>query len=292
MEDALVPSKTRVFSTKEDDIIRTHHGDTTIVAGNVSLQSPGDVLKVLQSEPDNEQLTRALQWLNSEPAGQTLFNIKIPGPQASEIINVLINDIVPAYWPTLAQSQTHIQVRQKKLLIRSLGSIAGLAAILANLRSIVALLQAKAESKKVIGDQNGVQLVWNLINLLECIVGKDKFVLDIWNDITSYIKKESSKSLLWREFISLISSGKLLSTVAEASRVLDEKSSTVGEATWIGDGTQYAAWVGRNIGTLILQVEDDREKENAVQLLLHKSLTLGFTGDINDHRPVVKDPAD
>lgn len=246
---------------------------------NWSPDSPETALKVLSSNPDLKQLTRVLHWLDPKLAQDGHFNIKVPGPKAAQIINVLVNNIVPDYWTTLSGHQDSVHLKPKRLLLRCLSSVAGIGAITTRLRSLVTSSRDGGGSKNVGGGHES-EAMRDLLDLLESILGKDTFITSIWNDISLLVLKSSAKFLLWRELISMLATGRLLSAAAEANEILNSGSSIIQKERWIGNGNEYSSWLGRNVGAMTIhfkEADDEAWKETA--RLLGKGLTLGYIGE-------------
>ena len=257
--------------TKRDQVEKT----------KVSLNSPEDALHTLKSEPDHQELDRVLRWLKFTVSHHEGFNIKVPGPKASEIIYVLISNIIPIYWVTKHDSTISDQSRRKSLLVCCLSSVAGLGAIVSRLRLLLSQLKDPRSQSDVPGIRK-TQPVEILIDVLEAILGNNGFVLSIWNDISTWILQPSQKSLQWKEFISLVASGKLLSITSEATAILNNLDLIVGAGSWVGDGHQYAAWLGSNVQHMLgASPASDLEGPKMLSQLLKKALTLGYIGQLS-----------
>ena len=79
----------------------------------------------------------------------------------------------------------------------------------------------------------------------------------------------------WKEFVSLVGSGRILAVAAQADEAIRSKSADVGTRSWIADGRKYARWLGRGIATLAVERRDDVKGTTD---LLKKALSLGYTG--------------
>ena len=261
------------LATKRDQLEKT----------KVSLNGPEDALDTLRAKPDHRELNRVLRWLKSTVDHREGFNIKVPSPKASEIIYVLINDIIPIYWVPKNGSTTSDQSREENLLLYCLSSVASLGAIISCLRLLLSQLK-DPRGQSVVSGARKTQPVELLLDLLEAILENNGFVTAIWNDINACILQPSHKCLQWKEFISLVASGKVLSTASEATATLNNLESIVSTGSWVGDGHQYAAWLGSNVqhmlGTLMA---GDLEGLKTLSQLLRKALTLGYIGQLHNH---------
>ena len=245
-----------------------------------AIKGPEDVLEALKSKPDNETLSRALRWLNRTVTHSVDFNVKKPGPKAAEIIFTLVNDIVPDYWETLSTESG----KDKSILVQCLRSVAGIGAITSRLRFLLTLLKESQKPAQVtfVSKTQPIQI---LLNVLEEVLASEEVITIIWRDIEDYNLPSSQKLLQWKEFISLVASGKMLSIASEANLAMGDLSSSIKGILWMGDGSQYASWLGRCIQHTLKTLKDgDVEGSRALSQLLSKGITLGYTGSrSNDH---------
>lgn len=288
MEEALLtPSKTTLFKptpSKAKHALNqcpapAGRSDKTEADHYESVKSPGDVLKVLQSQPDAESLTRCLEWLTSDTTSFNTFDIRFPSAQAAQIVFVLVNEIVPNYWHIWTGSDSQTYKRQRRLLLQCLTSVAGIGAIVARLRSLSSSSRDAPATARLSGKPSSVtQIVDGLVGFLEALVQKDNSVDRIW---TAICIGPDSHTPFWKESVSQLATGRLLSAVAEAQDVVRRDVSTEIQRSWIGDGKLYSAWLGRNIYYMIVQENPNSTlKRKAVPRLLSKALTLGYTGCI------------
>ena len=246
----------------------------------VSLNNPEDALDILRSKPDHHELNRVLGWLKSTVHHREGFNIRVPGPKASEIIHTLISDTIPIYWLIKNVGTISDQSRANNLLVYCLSSVAGLGAIVSRLRLLLSRLKDPQGQADVLGTRKN-QHVDFLLDVLETVLGNNGFVTSTWNDINACVLQPSHKSLQWKEFVSLIGSGKVLSTVGEATATLNNLESSVSAGSWVGDGQQYAAWLGSNVQHMLgVLMASDLEGLRMLSQLLRKALTLGYIGQL------------
>lgn len=100
---------------------------------------------------------------------------------------------------------------------------------------------------------------------------------DLWkNAIANNMNCSPS---LWKELISLVTSGRILSAAAQAEQLLHD-SNAERDKHWFSDGQQYAAWLGRGIAQLTenLDVAHSASAFKELSSLLSKSFSLGYTG--------------
>ena len=275
MPDLLIPLQTRSRSEMDhadDHLVRVE----TQQAKNLvfAVKSPEDALEALKSKPDHATLASTLRWLKLTGPKLDDFNIKKPSPKAAQIIFALINDIVPDYWQVLSSENS----QEKTLLVQCLSSIAGIGAMTSRLRLLLTSLKDCQQPVQFTAVSKS-QPVETLLDLLETVLAKQGFITGIWNNIEDCDLSSSQKSLQWKEFSSLVASGKLLSVVSEVNLTLGDLSPSVKAGSWVGDGSQYAAWLGRCMQCAAKALKkDDIEGQKALSQLLGKGLTLGYTG--------------
>ena len=281
MPDLLTPLHTRTRT-------ETDHSEDQLVPVEAqkpekavfAIRNPEDVLEALRAKPDQATLSRALRWLNRKAEQVDDFNIKKPGPRAAQIIFTLVTDIVPDYWEVLRGQGGH----DTRLLVQCLSTVAGIGAITSRLRLLLTLLKESQKPAEVTVFSK-TQPVEVLLSVLETILAKEGFLTTIWHDIEGCNLPSSHKSLQWKEFVSLIASGKVLSIASEASLTLGDLSSNIKDWSWVGDGSQYAKWLGRSMQHAVKAVKDDDvECQKALSQLLSKGFTLGYTGEPNSCR--------
>lgn len=281
MEALLSPLKTTVISDNhhtEPHLIPVDAEQRNKSVQNLVLQSPEDALEVLKSKPDSNSLTRVLRWLDPSAVDIEHINIKIPGPKAAQIIFVLVAEIVPDYWRFLTGKTTSIQFKQKKLLLRCLRTISGIGAITARLRFFLDLEddpQRKGQPS-VISRSQGLE---ELLGVLESLLNGNEFVSSIWIDINSLVSNPSQRALLWKEFITTLAGGRLLSLAAEAFHVVNKSTPDPSEGSWLGNGSHYCSWLGENVAHMLMSFKEKRVEDwKMLALLYSRALKLGYTG--------------
>lgn len=256
-----------------DDSSRT----STAIRSSCSLTSPTDLLYALQSEPDSELLLTLLKCLVSTSDNPDGFDVRRPSPKAAQILFVLINEIIPSHWDIVLQDLSPIAVKSKKLLLRCFSSIAGLGAIVSCARSILDQLKATEYESGPPGQAQHVEII---LNFLEHLLQDDDFVIRVWRYVISSTKSSAQVILQLKELVPLLASGRLLSTVSEAYHALNKSSPDLKARSWVGDGSQYAAWLGRNVHVMICEIEDiDMVGKKALSQIVSRALSLGSTGE-------------
>ena len=235
------------------------------------IESPQDALESLRLQPDLDRLIETLRWLSAGIQKKHRFDITEPSPKAARIIFVLINEIVPHVWPILSTESSGIHVKVRKFLIQCLRSVAGIGAVTSQIRTCL------SSSSKPQGNAKDANLIRDLLQVIERILEGEATLTSLWLSLHDEELSASRKSLQWKELISLVASGRLLSICSEASKYLRDGVQGSAAANWVADGAQYAAWLGRNIASTIKPQDDFESKKDFAQLL-SKALSLGYTG--------------
>lgn len=246
--------------------------------GKLSITSPEDALEALRSKPDLELLAKILRWLTTDSHKDHVFIVKRPSPKAALILFVLVNDIVPDYWQLLNAEGASGYPKEKRMLITCLRSVAGIGVITSLLRRLVTEFKDSRSQTKIPSTVR-TQPMYDLLEIIEVILHGEDSIAAIWRDIDACIKASTQKSLQWKELLSLLASGKLLSIASEASLVLNDTNSTIKTISWVGDGNRYSAWLGRNIQSMNEELPtNDIEGRKALSQLFSKALNLGYKG--------------
>lgn len=279
MEGLLTPVKTTISGTisAEPHLAVFESKSPNGQSKNGTFQSPEDILNALKSKPDSELLTRVLRWLDPGAVKPDQFNTKIPSPKATQIIFLLVSETIPDYWVTWQGADNPILLNQKKLLLRCLSSVSGLGAVAARLRVLIDLKEdARSEAKVTQGSKS--RALEELLDVLESLLQGEKFISRIWTDISSLISNPSQRTLLWRDFITTIAGGRVLSLAAETDHVVNQSSPDSRQRCWLGDGIQYSSWLGQN---LAYSLRGPVQNLEALAQLFSRAMKLGHIGESN-----------
>jgi telomere length regulation protein len=263
MDGFLVPVKT-TRSTVNDAQPETIPKDA-----DFKLDSSSDVVQILKHEPDFASVERVVRSLSKVEGPHV--DIKIPSPNATQILHLLISDVLPNYWEQIFQDESMKKLSNATL--RCLRSIPALGAIVARLRMFATESGAKDRQP---GKSFLVSRTVRLISLLEKILSIDNFLLEISTHIQECGTSDTQRRLLWKELVTIVASGKLISAVSEA----EDSVKLIGDyqgRSWIGTGQEYCAWLGRNVGEFVSYMPKER-MDSACSQLISKSFSLGYTG--------------
>ncbi|EMC95450.1 hypothetical protein BAUCODRAFT_40554, partial [Baudoinia panamericana UAMH 10762] len=228
-----------------------------------------DALRVLRSLPDAETLVATLKQLLSED-GLNGFNLAAPGPVQTQILSTLVNDLLPTFWPALHGAD-------RDLLLKCFCNVSGLNALLAKLRAIF-----RAEVDKL----ERLAELQSLLGAFQALMRGDNVILNLWTCLQLATLDQTKRDLLWKELAVTVTSGKIISTVAQAEDVTNySQSNTLSPKCWLSNGAEYARWLGRNIAQLAVHEPHhydssvSRAMQDAAQMLA-KSLNLGYSSSL------------
>lgn len=225
-------------------------------------ESPAEALQVLRSQPDYHRLSTILNQL-CKNGFATTFSLDAPGPLQAQIISTLLTEIVPTFWRTLKSDDGD-------LMISCLKNVAGLSAVTARLR----LLASQKDAMESIHDP---------LDIVDRLFTGDDLVWSIWSRICKSTSDQGQRTMLWKETVNLIGSGKVIAAVAQAEDSTSRKSNSgTNQTMWLANGSEYCSWLGRNVACMAFsssKAERDIRVSDAGQLLA-KGLHLGHTGNV------------
>jgi telomere length regulation protein len=267
MDDFLTPVSTVKRRPQESrsviEVTRVEETKRHIIA------TPEEALEALKNQPDSEAIGNILKYLASESRKKNGFNLVTPEPLSASIAYTLATITVPDYWRILKETG-----QNKKHLVRLFSNPNGLGAVLGRLKPLIADCRQKKPAGNTRDPSGHIE---DLLDILEEVLADDGSSSQIWNDIEGHAKNPIQLKLMWKEYVAQTASGRLLSIAAEAEDVLKERGISRA-ATWLANGNEYAAWLGRNMAFLM---KDNISVENSVPAVTEicgKALLLGFTG--------------
>ena len=282
MGDLLTAVKTRAIVPDDEpaDIVPEQRKKTETPNTALKFTTPDEALEALRSKPDKWQLCKILQFLEQ---GDQSFNIKLPGPKAALLINVLVNTIVPDYWASLdgeSNSRENGKLPDdgwlRNVLVACLRSVAGVGAVLAQLRSLITASRDGVDKMANLGLSLRLK---SLLEVLRDILEPTHFLTKIWSDLTTPALTPVQEMLLWKELTSILASGKIPSLSAEASDILGAKSDRIEEEFWVASTQKYSTWLACNIVDMAsMTAVEDEGRWKWLARLLGDSYSLGYTG--------------
>ncbi|CAO2656729.1 Nn.00g055320.m01.CDS01 [Neocucurbitaria sp. VM-36] len=228
----------------------------------VHIVSADSALKALKNQPGRGAVNNVLKYLTTDG-----FSLLLPEPLNASIAHQLVNDTIPNYWRSLKDST------QGKLLAQVLRNPIGLGHTSTRLRTLI----ADSRQKKSPGEtRNTLEHVEDLLDVFNLVLYNDNTSNLILQDVLASSKNVVQQKLIWKEYLAQTASGRILSLAAEAEDVL-KKRDISRDGSWVADGNQFAAWLGRNIAIMISARDEGEECRSAVVELLSKALGLGYT---------------
>ena len=285
MEGLLSVSSTKRLSKKDDEELLK---PAEIPQPTQTIQVPSDstsdlriitshdLLQTLQSKPSFEALKLCLQWLASPVDG---FNIKIPGPQATRIISVLVNELTTDYWHVLRDDQGSRHVKERNLYVKSLSSVAGIGALCSRLRSLLDFGKQEQNTKAKITRKQLQNQIRDVLEIMHLVLrGKDTLE-NMWTEIRKKVNKPIQRQLLVKEIVTQIASGRILSLAAEALDFCELSRAGQHPLNWLGEGRVFSCWLGQNIRSTFEDVTDEDEDTRKLGAsLLIRGISLGYSG--------------
>ena len=235
---------------------------------SISKSTPSEILETLRTKPNRKELSQILDFLTlSEPDGP--LPIHDSSPVTAKIINVLVNNSIPDFWQDLRRSK-----KDTRKILQCLTSVTGLGAILARFRGLL----LNSEDGKPAAPSSHVTLLKELLDVLSLILEDSNFLPTMFASLPDPSLAPAKYAAVLSETVSLICSSKLLSTASEAVSVLQKRSSTVSHEYWTASGQQYAHWLGSQISSYTLEIDETEKLFGALAQMLGKSLSLGYRG--------------
>ncbi|OKP12995.1 DNA replication checkpoint protein tel2 [Penicillium subrubescens] len=244
---------------------------------DISYQQLGQILK---SRPGNDELAAALAALDPFNKSRKIdeLDIRIPGPTTAQILQILVSTTIPDHWASLNGKDSKAKdAKCRAALLRCLSSIAGIGSLVAQLRTLIASSRAAAHQAE---GSNKHLMIQDLLSVLAALLEPKDFLSRIYTDIVSLPENRIRQQAAWREFVSLVATGKILSTAAEALTVANA-SEPLSSVSWIGDGPRYATWLGGIIAHLASKIKVDEVNDwTSLAFLTGRALSLGYADQL------------
>ncbi|PGH30488.1 telomere length regulation protein [[Emmonsia] crescens] len=247
----------------------------------IEINSLEEALQALKSSPDKHHVVQVLAFLDPSQAPENGFNITTPSALAAQILHSLITTTIPDHWSSLGNDNTtdpeggH-KHKPKAALLRCLSSVAGIGALVAHLRLLLAK-QDSLQSEKRGGNKLIIQ---DLITVLSSVLKPPDVLFNTYMNISSKIERPAQRQIMWKELISLLAAGKVLSVASEGLLTIKDLK-TPRSIHWIGDGNLFASWLGRCISHMVSKVQPtDSDGWNYLAQFIARSLSLGYTAQV------------
>ncbi|KIV90272.1 hypothetical protein PV10_07593 [Exophiala mesophila] len=250
---------------RQDSTAFLHQSYLSDHASSASL--PDDARAVLKSQPDRQDLFAVLQYLQYGIEGKHDFNVRVPGPQASQIINVLVTVTIPDQWLQLRQrSLTKDELQIKKTILSALGSVAGIGALLMQIRRLSSNFR-DAQSP----------LLQDLVAILAQDLSGHQVLAQYLSDANHFFKSDAPRRVFWQEVVALLAGSKVLTTMAQVFTTVQDLNQ---DYMWLGDGSEYSKWLSLNISAAAIEhssgTANSLESSKMLGQLLKRGLSLGY----------------
>ncbi|OJD10849.1 hypothetical protein AJ78_08250 [Emergomyces pasteurianus Ep9510] len=245
------------------------------------INSPEEALQALKSSPDNCRVVQVLAFLDPARELEVGFNITTPSAPAAQILHILITTTIPDHWRSLRNENTtdltgNHKLNPKAALLRCFSSVSGIGALVAHLHSLLAK-QDSLPNEKRSGNKLFIQ---DLITVLSSVLKPPSLLFNTYMNISSKVEQPAQRNILWKEFISLLAAGKVLSVASEGLLTLKDLKCSP-SMHWVGDGHRYASWLGRCISNMASNVQpSDLNGWNCLGQFAARSLSLGYTAQV------------
>jgi telomere length regulation protein len=259
MDDLLKPISSVINKrpTQPDINSSTTSRDVTTIA---------DAVTVLQDSPSANELSVALSFLtNSVDRSQDA--------KVFQAANVVVSQIITSWWDHVSGGNNFKDLKHE--LLDYLRRITCIGLLVSRLKALVSALKNSSDTE---GTLSGEETRPALDVLAQVLNGDD--VVQLLYERSSLAPTVPRQDAGWKEIVSLLSTGRIISIVAEAEDALKMKSQT-SESSWLSQGSVYSKWLGRNISKMLsMRTDDERlaDSHRAAAGLLAKSLMIGYQG--------------
>ncbi|KAH3387036.1 hypothetical protein KXW42_006849 [Aspergillus fumigatus] len=232
--------------------------------------SSDHILAVLKSKPDQDNIAHVLSIL--DPANKKAlppdFDIRVPSAKATQVINVLVNVTIPDHWEYLKETKGEAS-KLRGMFLRCFSSVAGLSCLVTQLRSLIPAARAAPQNAE--GSSNRIRLA-EILSVISALLKPADFLLRLYNGIDAIYTNETQKQLAWKELIALLGASKVLPAAAEALSLIKDFTG-LAKLSWLGEGTQYASWLGLNVCQMVSRINPNNDAGlKAAALLMARSL--------------------
>ncbi|TID17367.1 Telomere length regulation protein [Venturia nashicola] len=266
MDELLRPVKTKIIVVEE---IKTgQHESPKLLTARI--ESPEDALQILKDSPSWNQVQEVLILLTQSTNGN--FNIKQPGALTAQLIQALVTQTLPDFWTMLKKEKTPAPT--KSMFTAALFSVSGIGALLSRLKvlTMACSLAAKPGQTSI----SPLQLRY-VLEVLEEILRPETMFTSLWSSCVLLGQTLLQRTVLWKEFVSLVASGKLMSSFAEAEDLL-KRSGEKYRPLWVPKGSEYTRWLARNVSNMIKTADTQgTETFSASKTMCSKALTIGYS---------------
>ncbi|KAH6606476.1 hypothetical protein Trco_005629 [Trichoderma cornu-damae] len=280
MDELLTPVSTTYLKPRKDGkplLSEVGSSKAAAEAPKISrVDSPDEALELLRNQPDYDSLIRVLKYLSSDAGRLDGFHVHAPGPKSAAIIHILVAEIASNYWTLLKEGGGNDGAEgfrdDAHLFVRCLQSVAGLNAILTHLGALI------QEHKLGNMESKRPDLVLHInifLDLLAAALDGDDAIRTLWIASTERLSIQTSKKVQSQALLSLLTSGRLVSTAAEAVEIAGPEGIRT-DAMWPADGTRFSQWVAHSVIAWAKRVESEAELQFCSNLF-QRGMSLGYS---------------
>ncbi|KAL9033716.1 MAG: hypothetical protein Q9180_005800, partial [Flavoplaca navasiana] len=277
MDELLVPLKTTKAQSDPRSNVEYYPSDPkqeSFKSGYGEITSAEHTLEILRCRPQQESFCAVLKWLHPNNGGSTGFDIHSQTLQASQIIHTLINDVLPDYWDIFWREHSEVNRRTRDTIILILSNVSGLSILNSRLKALITEKEGSGGNQSV-RDSAQAETLKNTMLLLEAILEPQDFVRTIWSRLCRS-SEPARRWLLWKEFVTLLGNGRILSTASEADAILQKSSDSIKERSKLSEGVRYRTWLGSNLNRMLVSSSNDKtDDRKACIQMFERALTLG-----------------
>jgi telomere length regulation protein len=235
------------------------------VVSNTEIKDADGALETLRSSPDSSGIRAVLHFL-AKDAGKS-WDAKIV-----QITNILVSQTIPDWWEQLSDDPGLSKL--KFCLTDHFREATALSSLVSRLKSVTTLYRSSSQANN---GTSPIPLLKVLLEVLAETLSPEDIVLKVHQKCMS-TGSHAHQAAVWKEFISLISSGRLIAAVAEAEDVLRNKTDFRG-VSWLGRGKEFCKWLARNVAFALVQSSNaDMAASVYLAPLIGKALMLGYQG--------------
>ncbi|RDW78994.1 telomere length regulation TEL2 family protein [Aspergillus mulundensis] len=261
----------------DDSRLETKEGTPTAESSTDSW-SPAHILATLKSKPNQKELAPVIFVLDPfrKSTPTSTIDIRVPSPVSAQLLNALVTITIPDHWDTIkvgSKGSASGNAKFRAALLRCLSSVPGISCLVTQLRSLIA--QSRASSQQADASGSGFR-IRNILEVISSLLEPTDFVRRLNGDIDAVYNNATQKQVAWKELVSHLAAGRILSVSAEAISLAGGSDLPM-KISWIGTGSQYASWLGANISHMASKLgAGDEEQWKAVAHLLGRALSLGY----------------
>ncbi|KAM0256789.1 hypothetical protein ACHAQJ_004741 [Trichoderma viride] len=279
MDELLTPVSTTYLKPRKDAeplLSEVSSTKRVVEVTNIhQVDSPDGALELLRHQPDYECLIQVLKYFAQDETQPDSFHVHVPGPKSAAIIHVLVTEIASNYWTLLKEGGQNDGAEYYRddahLFVRCLQSVAGLNALLTHLKALIQEHKLGSKDSK----RPDLALHVNIfLDLLATALDGDDAVRTFWIASTESLSTQTLKKVQSQALLSLLTSGRILSTAAEAIEIIGPENVRT-NATWPTDGTKFSQWVAYNLIAWAKRTKSESELHFCSDLF-QRGMSLGY----------------